>query len=128
AKTRFAEIASVTISGKGMGVAAGAEAAVGPVVAVATGALVSAAGRAVFASASANKTKQSLSFMLEPTYRSFREAPAQPRMDANGSSFAPAPYHDTTEGKQLPLSRFEPAKLGGADTKLNREWTRMDAK
>src|SRR4029077_233476 len=84
AKTRFAEIASVTISGKGMGVAAGAEAAVGPVVAVATGALVSAAGRAVFASASANKTKQSLSFMLEPTYRSFYGMPAQPRIDANG--------------------------------------------
>jgi hypothetical protein len=92
------------------------------------GALVSAAGRAVFASASANKTKQSLSFMLQPTYRSFREAPAQPRMDANGSSFAPPPYHDATQEKQLPLSRFEPAELEGADTKLNREWTRMDAK
>src|SRR4029077_1549502 len=107
AKTRFAEIASVTISGKGMGVAAGAEAAVGPVVAVATGALVSAAGRAVFASASANKTKQSLSFMLEPTYRSFYGTPAQPRMDAQW-----------TRNKTLECG----------DAKLNREWTRMDAK
>ena len=107
---------------------AGVGEAVALVVAAAVGALVSAAGRAVFTSANANKTKQSLSFMLEPTYRSFREAPAQPRMDANGSSFAPPPYHDATKEKQLPQARIELTGSRRADTELNREWTRMDAK
>src|SRR5260370_35294372 len=84
-RTRFAEVASATTSGKGMGVMAGVGEAVAVAVAAAVGALVSAAGRAGFAGASANKTKQRLSFMLEPTYRSVHEAPAQRRSDANGS-------------------------------------------
>src|SRR5258708_18586461 len=78
AKTRFAEIASVTISGKGMGVAAGAEAAVGPVVAGAAGAPVSSAGRAAFSSARVKKNKQSLFFILDPTDPSFFTPPAPP--------------------------------------------------
>src|SRR5260370_25297889 len=123
ARTRFAEVASATTSGKGMGVMAGVGEAVALVVAAAVGAPVSAAGRAVFTSANANKTKQSLSFMLEPTYRSFREAPAQPRMDANGSSLAPPPYHDATKEKQLPQARIELTGSRRADTKFK---PRMD--
>jgi hypothetical protein len=47
--------------------------------AVAVGAVVSAAGRAVFASVSANKTKQSLYFML--AQRSVRFARRQPNRE-----------------------------------------------
>ena len=50
---------------------------------------------------------------------------------ANGRqriSFAPPPYREAAKEKLLPLARFEPTELESPDTKLNREWTRMDAK
>lgn len=57
ARTRLAETASATMSGKRMGVG------VGLAVAVGAGAAVSAADEQVFARASANRIKQSLFFM-----------------------------------------------------------------
>jgi hypothetical protein len=66
ARTRLAETASVTMSGKGIGVGPGVGVTMG-LVGVAVGAVVSAADEHVFAKASANRTEQNLFFMAGAT-------------------------------------------------------------